>query len=110
MTYLTGMELICEERPNINIGYKMPGAQIKITVDIKSLRGFEVAVGSGGIHAIRIITDSENSSSQWLGDGRSDSDGGGACITTQLVSNEEICALRGAYDVSSFHLSHPCHT
>lgn len=99
-TYITGMELISEET-KISMEYKIPGKQV--TIDVKFLRGFEVAIGSGGIHALRIITDTNSTSSQWLG--RSD----GACTSTRLVleknaSNAEISALEAAFDVSYCHL------
>ncbi|KAL1966616.1 hypothetical protein VTN77DRAFT_4027 [Rasamsonia byssochlamydoides] len=58
-TYITGMELISEET-KISMGYKIPGQQV--TIDVKLLRGFEAAIGSGGIHALRIITDTNSTS------------------------------------------------
>jgi hypothetical protein len=63
MTYITGMEFISQNQPNIIVGYKITGGQI--TIDIKSLKGFEVAIGSGGIRALRFITNSN--ASKWLG-------------------------------------------
>lgn len=101
-TYVTGIELICASRPNVNFGYKLPGGQIMVDID-KPLRSFEVAVGNGGIHAIGVITELANSS-QWLG--RLDE----TCIAHQLVSNGEVHALTGAYAVSfiSFHCFQVC--
>lgn len=95
-TYITGMELSFEDTTKISIGYKIPGQQVMR--DVKLWRGFEVAVGSGGIHALRIVTDT--TSSQWLG--RPD----GACPTTRLVlaSHAEIGALEVALDVSYRYL------
>lgn len=63
ITYVTGMEFVSQYQPNINIGYKIPGGQVMM--DIQSLRGFEVAIGSGGIRALRFITHSN--ALEWLG-------------------------------------------
>ncbi|KAJ9352849.1 hypothetical protein DTO027B9_5597 [Paecilomyces variotii] len=64
-------------------------------------RGFEVAVGSGGIRALKPIT--TPNSSQWLGsptdfDPRWHLQCDKACITSRLVSDVEIDALEFTFD------------
>lgn len=91
-SYITGIEFICQDQPNVNIGYKIPGQRTLVNINNStSLEGFEVAIGEGGgwIHAIKIIT-TTNPSPGWLGESYR------AFIITKLVSNEEICALTGA--------------
>lgn len=95
MTYITGMEFISQNQPNINVGYKTTGRQI--TMDIKSLRGFEVAIGSGGIRALRFITNSN--ASKWLGNPTDPKFPRGrvrlcrACTTMRLMFDGDIDAL-----------------
>lgn len=105
-TYITGMDLIREDNSMISVGYKLPGEHVMLA--IRSLRGFEVAVGSGGIRALKPIT--TPNSSQWLGsptdfDPRWHLQCDKACITSRLVSDVEIDALEFTFDVSLFN---PC--
>jgi hypothetical protein len=99
-TYVTGLEFICEGRDqaNISIGHRIPGNQL--LVDTKALRGLDLAMGGGGIRAIRLITaDSASSSSKWLGNSEC------AYMTVRLACDKDISALAGKFDVSSVSIS-----
>jgi hypothetical protein len=101
-TYITGLECICEGRDqaNVNFGYRIPGKQIFI--DTKALTGVDLALGAGGIWAIRLITaDLGSSSSKWLGNSEC------ASMTIRLACDNDIFALSGKFDVSSLSLRTP---
>ncbi|TQB67834.1 hypothetical protein MPDQ_004527 [Monascus purpureus] len=87
-SYATGLEFICERRDeqNIGIGYKMSWNQM--LVDVKSLRGFDLAIGGKCIRAIRPITAGPASaSSKWSGNPEYTS------RISRLVYDEDIPAL-----------------
>lgn len=63
VTYITGLELFCRNHRNITVGYKIPGAHV--IVDVTDLRGFTVAMSSGGIRALQLVTRSQ--ATKWLG-------------------------------------------
>jgi hypothetical protein len=99
-TYVTGLELICEGRDeaNTSIGYRIPGNQR--LVDTKALRGLDLAMGGGGIRAIRlIIADSTSSAPKWLGNTEY------ADMTIRLACDGDMSALAGEFDVSSVSIS-----
>lgn len=89
LTYITGIKLISDDEV-LGIGYEVPGNLA--TKDVESLRGFEVAVGEDGIHALRPIIPSEPSSS-WIGETRE------ACITRRLVLEHKADAMNARFDV-----------
>lgn len=67
-TYITGMNFISNDGPMTNIGYHIPGSDVTIDVDASSFNGFMVAVGSGGIRALKVVHGAKSgSSSQWIG-------------------------------------------
>ena len=62
------MEFIYEDRPNLSIGYKIPGKSM--IVNMSSLKEIRTAVGKNGIHAIQLV--SHTFESEWLGDRNED--------------------------------------
>lgn len=98
-TFIAGLELIYPPgTPNATLGYRLPGKQIEIDFDGRPLRGFELAIGEGGIHAIRPLFSAMNS---WIG---SPGD------VRRLFTNDEIVALSVELDVSKIspYTSDPC--
>lgn len=63
--YITGLEFIRKDLPNINIGCKIPG---QIRVDITTLKGIEAAMGPEGMHAIRLIPAKFGPFDRWIGE------------------------------------------
>lgn len=97
-TYVTGLDLLNAdpERPNIILGYRLPGQSVTINLYGEQMIGFAVIVGEAGIHAIRPIFN-ENITTSWIGlpEGSKNSK------TTELVLEQDIKAISGKFDVSS---------
>ncbi|OQD66227.1 hypothetical protein PENPOL_c005G06715 [Penicillium polonicum] len=95
-TYVTGLDLLNAdpERPNIILGYRLPGQSVTINLYGEQLIGFAVIVGEAGIHAIRPIFN-ENITTSWIGlpEGSKNSK------TTELILERDIKAISGKFDV-----------
>ncbi|KAJ5666825.1 hypothetical protein N7462_011234 [Penicillium macrosclerotiorum] len=96
---IVGIEFICKgtATPNSVLGSRVPGQQVILNTTRSSLRGFEFASSSEGIHAIRII--SEHGLSEWKGHW-----GHRAVKTKRLEGDEEIHALKGYFQVGAFSI------
>lgn len=88
-TYITG--LCFKQETKICLGYTS-GTQLSL--ETSGLRGFILAVGSRGIHAIQFVNPT-GQLSQWFGNPE------GVPITRRLVSDEPITAIKAGFDVSS---------
>lgn len=102
MTYITGLEFICENHGNITFGYKLPESRVEEYVT--GLKGFTTAVSSAGVCALQPITHSHTG--KWLG---LPSDGHysitkepylRAFISKRLIFETNIEAIRCTFDVS----------
>jgi hypothetical protein len=93
-TYITG--LCFKQETKICLGYT---SRTQLSLETSGLRGFILAVGSRGIHAIQFVNPT-GQLSQWFGNPE------GVPITRRLVSNEPITAIKAGFDVSSsgFHI------
>lgn len=93
-TYITG--LCFRQETNICLGYT---SRTQLFLETSGLRGFILAVGSRGIHAIQFVNPS-GQLSRWFGNPK------GVPITRRLVSNKPITAIKAGFDVSSssFHI------
>lgn len=103
-TYITGIEFISKDgkKPNKILGYRAPGNQVIVNIGSpKWLRGFWIASGQGGIHALRVSTDypwiKQHHLSKWIGCDQVSKPTG---KKTRLISEAEILALSGTFDVS----------
>ena len=97
-TYVTGLDLLNAdpERPNLILGYRLPGQSVTINLCGEKLIGFTVIVGEAGIHAIRPIFDENTTLTSWIGL----TEGRGACKSMDLVLERDIKAISGKFDVS----------
>ena len=100
VTFITGIEFQTSEKTAVTLGYH--GGR-KRGVSVRSLRGFNVALDSRGIHAIQVVDD-RNFKSRWIGDPRK------LPITLRLASIKPepvdgvvlpAVAIRPIFDVSS---------
>jgi hypothetical protein len=93
--YIAGMRFTPREGAVIHLGYWAEGKGHSL--DITTLRGFNLAIGSRGIQAIQVITD-KRCASQWFG-----------CPdespkTQYLAVSEHIGAVEAGFDVSRAYL------
>lgn len=94
-TFVAGLELIYpSDMSNIVLGYRLPGNQIMIDLSARPLRGFEVMVGEGGVHAILPLFDTMNN---WIG---KPVDGYDFCGPVRISTDNEILGLWVEFDVS----------
>lgn len=98
-TYIAGLDLLNTDpkRPNLILGYRLPGQSVTINLYGEQLIGFAAIVGEAGIHAIRPIFN-KNITTSWIGlpNGREIS-------TTTMVLGQGIRAISGKFDVSHVH-------
>ncbi|KAE9374035.1 hypothetical protein N431DRAFT_481358 [Stipitochalara longipes BDJ] len=64
VTYIAGVRLIAPKNPDICLGFVSEGKEV--IKEITTLRGFVLAVGSRGIHALQIVSQ-DASLSEWVG-------------------------------------------
>ncbi|KAL2794759.1 hypothetical protein BJX66DRAFT_189107 [Aspergillus keveii] len=92
VTYVAGIHLFHGANDNdIRLGY-ITVPETTLFSNFTSLKGFIVAVGSSGIHALRIVHGENDTLSPWLGDPL---DG---AITRRLVFIDQISALSAGFD------------
>lgn len=89
-TYVAGIRFISNEEKNVCVGYTNGAESCLETTEIY---GFVVAVGSRGIHALRVVTPT-GQLSQWFGDPN------GVPKTRRLMTCQPITALEASFDVS----------
>ncbi|KAH8690508.1 hypothetical protein BGW36DRAFT_364084 [Talaromyces proteolyticus] len=89
--YVSGIRFVSPEGTAIELGYW--SEKKGCSVNIASLRGFNVAVGSRVIQAIQVITDKRHTS-QWFGSPTE------SPITQYLAVYEHIRAVKAGFDVS----------
>ncbi|CRL29030.1 Cyclin-like F-box [Penicillium camemberti] len=93
-TYVAGLDLLNTDpkRPNLILGYRLPGQSVTINLYGEQLIGFAAIVGEAGIHAIRPIFN-KNITTSWIGlpNGREIS-------TTTMVLGQGIRAISGKFD------------
>lgn len=103
-TYVAGLDLLNTDpkRPNLILGYRLPGQSVTINLYGEQLIGFAAIVGEAGIHAIRLIFN-KNITTSWIGlpNGREIS-------TTTMVLGQGIRAISGKFDVSHVHAPAKC--
>lgn len=87
-TYITGIELVSDRDPIVRLGDMIPGS--RAMHQVKSFKGFVVALGGTGIHAIKIISD-DGQDSSWIGKFN------GVCITSR-PTQDEVNALEFRFD------------
>ncbi|KAJ5836286.1 hypothetical protein N7447_002312 [Penicillium robsamsonii] len=97
-TYITGFDLLSAdpEKPNVILGYRLPGESVIINLYGEQLIGFTVIEGDAGIHAIRpIFNETATIMTSWIGS----PEGSGICKSTELVLERGIKAISGRFDV-----------
>lgn len=101
-TYIAGFEIIYNDgTPNTILGYRVPGSQVTMDIEIGRLRGFIVATEYYEINAIRPVSTAD---SNWIGEPIPGSP------SVQLVSTQDIKALSGVFYVSVFNCPLYFHT
>jgi hypothetical protein len=90
VTYVAGIRLITEKGPDICLGYVSEGKEV--IRDATTLRGFVLAAGSRGIHALQVVSE-DTSLSKWVGCPNN------SPITKRLSSFNFIAALKVSFDV-----------
>ena len=89
--YISGMRLISSKEVDVVLGYQADGKEHFL--DVIVLRGFNLAIGARGIHAIQVITD-ETCVPQWFGCPDE-------CPRTRyLAASRPIAFLEAGFDVS----------
>ena len=92
ITFIAGIHLISQEGIRTNVGYV---SDVNTTfVNVQKLNGFILALGSKGLHAIRVVSAGDKDVSKWIGD-PSDSP-----ITERLAHFKSMAALQVGFDVS----------
>jgi hypothetical protein len=89
--YITGIRLIPSKGADMCVGYRADGKELFLNITI--LRGFVLAVGSGGIQALQVIT-GEGYASQWFGSPNT------SPRTQRLAVPKSVAALEAGFDVS----------
>lgn len=91
-SYIAGIQFLSSEAGEmVCLGYTSPATTTFL--DVTSVRGLILSVGSRGIHALQAV-DSDGSLLPWLG--RPD----GGAISRRFVYKEQIVALSAGFDVS----------
>ncbi|GIZ36670.1 hypothetical protein CKM354_000013900 [Cercospora kikuchii] len=88
-TYVSGFQFHTEDGPSASVGYLSPNQQA-CTID-SQIVGFLVAVDSGGLRAIRVLT-SSNQQTPWLGDPT------GAPVTERFIEAGPFLQVGLAFD------------
>lgn len=96
--YVTGIELVSDtdDQPPVRLGHMIPGN--RVTYQVKSFKGFEVAMNDKGIHALRIIFDADEPATLWIGNSSA------ASITNRLILKENVAALEACFTVSCTYI------
>lgn len=95
-SFITGFNLVYgKSSPNMRFGYEIPQKQIKIDLRDRSLTGFEVFAGEGGIQALRPIFDQKHAICHSV-IGKPNA----TCKSVLLTADGEIKAFAGHFDVS----------
>lgn len=100
-TYITGIGLLKEENlnePEWTLGYRLPDDYILVDIGGKKLKGFTIAAGEAGVHAIRPIF--SNAPGNWIGNPIA----GDIQASKDLIVEQGIQAMSGKFDVSHFCL------
>ena len=90
LDYVTGIRLLAKGGPDACAGYQSDGDEI--LYPLRGLRGFNLAVGPGGIRALQVI-DHDGCSSPWIGRAA------GIPISERLVGSESLESLMVTIDV-----------
>jgi hypothetical protein len=90
---LTGMRLISNTGEDICLGYVAQSKANEIRIEVATLRGFLVAVGSRGVHALQVIS-GDGRASEWIGNPED------APVTGRLGWFAKVTALEVGVDVS----------
>jgi hypothetical protein len=93
VTYVAGIHLCHGANDSVIRLEYITAPETTLFANITSLKGFIVAVGSSGIHALRIVHGENDTLSPWLGDPF------GGAITRRLVFIDQISALPAGFDV-----------
>ena len=94
-TYVVGIRYKDRDGSNIDVGYRPTahdGMAKEMSVNFRALNGFILAMGSSGLHAIKIIT--EKGISNWIGNPDN------SPITRRLANLGTILGIRTGFDVS----------
>ena len=89
-TYISGIRFVGAAGSESSLGYIMKRSEVGVRVS--KLSGFELAMGSRGLHALRGIVDDGNQS-PWLGDPKD------TPITERLIEPESMSMIEAGYDV-----------
>ncbi|KAI9765323.1 MAG: hypothetical protein M1839_005523 [Geoglossum umbratile] len=89
INYVVGIRLVTEKGPDIRLGFESEGKEA--IREVTALRGFILAAGSRGIHALKVV--SENGSpSEWVGCPNN------SPVTERLAHFNSIAALEVGFD------------
>ena len=91
VTYIAGVRLITERGTDICLGFISKGEEV--IKEVIALRGFILAVGSRGIHALQVVSQ-DASLSEWVGCPNK------SPITERLAYFNFIAGLEVSFDVS----------
>ena len=91
VTYIAGVRLMTQKSPDICLGFVSESKEV--IKELTALRGFVLAVGSRGIHALQVVSQ-DASLSEWVG-----------CPTTSPITKclahfDSIAGLEVKFDVS----------
>jgi hypothetical protein len=96
--YVTGLRLISAESDQC-MGYQAEGKELFFAVTASAFRGFTVALGQRGIHALQVVCQ-DSTRSPWFGHPAN------ALITNHLCRTNWVMALGAELDVCS-NICHP---
>ena len=97
ISYISGIRLLAVTTSDVCLGYI--AKEKEVIFQVSRIGGFELAMGSRGLHALR-ITYTDQSRSPWLGDPI------GIPITQRLTGFESLDLLEAGFDVG-FHALSP---
>jgi len=92
ITYVTGIRLTTEKGLDIYLGFVSKDKEV--IYEAVALKGFILAIGSRGIHALKIVN-KDTSLSEWIGCPNN------SPITKRLASFDFIAELKVGFDVST---------
>ena len=99
--YVVGLRLISADSDQ-RMGYQAEAKEVIFAVTASAFRGFTVAIGRRGIHALQVVCQ-DSTRSPWFGNPAN------ALITNHLCRASRVLALEAELDVSSnicHHLKH----
>jgi hypothetical protein len=96
ITYITGVRLMAKKGTDLCLGFISEGKEV--IQEVTLLRGFVLAVGSRGIHALQVVSQDGNLS-DWVGCPEE------SPITQRLAHFNSIAGLEVSFDVSTKFLS-----